>query len=75
VQCKGFTISPPDLPAYLQELAAGFTPPVEKKSISARELTEALTRAGGNKAKASRSLGISRPTLYRLLNLYNLSNI
>jgi two-component system response regulator HydG len=75
VQCKGFTISPPDLPVYLQELAAGFTPPVEKKSISARELTEALTRAGGNKAKASRSLGISRPTLYRLLNLYNLSNI
>jgi len=75
VQCKGPTIGFYDLPAYIREFGAGLTPQVETKSISAYELTEAITRARGNKAKASRSLGISRPTLYRLLHLYNLTHI
>ena len=72
VQSKGSTITVDDLPADVRENATGLTLPVEKKSIGPHELKEALTQSGGNKAKAARILGISRPTLYRLLNLHNL---
>jgi PAS domain S-box-containing protein len=36
-----------------------------KDSIGAQEILRALNETGGNKAKAARLLGISRPTLYR----------
>ncbi len=38
-----------------------------KKDISPELLKEAIEKAGGNKARAARILGISRATLYRLL--------
>jgi len=70
VQAKGTIITPDDLPLDVREFATGLTPSIEKKPLSPHEVEEALTRAGGNKAKAARALGISRPTLYRLLSLY-----
>jgi PAS domain S-box-containing protein len=70
VQAKGAIITPDDLPLDIRKSAVGLTPPIEKKPLSAHEVQKALSRAGGNKAKAARALGISRPTLYRLLNLY-----
>jgi transcriptional regulator with PAS, ATPase and Fis domain len=36
-----------------------------KGKVDAQEIQKALSETGGNKAKAARLLGISRPTLYR----------
>jgi len=36
-----------------------------RDKIDAQKISKALTESGGNKAKAARLLGISRPTLYR----------
>ena len=72
VQCRGYTIAPGDLPAEIGEATAAGAQAAQK-TFSSQELTEALTRTAGNKAKAARLLGISRPTLYRLLTLHNLT--
>jgi two-component system response regulator HydG len=72
VKCRGNTITLEDLPPEIGEtpVAKSQAPP---KNFSYQELMEALTRTDWNKAKAARLLGISRPTLYRLLALHNLS--
>jgi two-component system response regulator HydG len=72
VQCRGYTITPEDLPAEIGQATAA-RDQAQQKTFSPQELTEALTRTAWNKAKAARLLGISRPTLYRLLTLHNLT--
>jgi two-component system response regulator HydG len=76
VQCHGSTITLEHLPADLREATAAVTFSLDdKKDFSAQELVQALERTDGNKSKAARLLGISRPTLYRLLAIYNLSKL
>jgi len=72
VQCRGYTITPEDLPAEIREATTAGTHALPK-TLSSQELLEALTRTAWNKAKAARLLGVSRPTLYRLLALHNLT--
>jgi two-component system response regulator HydG len=72
VQCRGYTITPNDLPAEIGE-APAIRAQALPKTFSPQELKEALTRTAWNKAKAARLLGISRPTLYRLLSHHNLT--
>ena len=68
VRCKGKVIRPDDLPL---ELKGGFVPerprrgPVRK--LDAEMVSEALTKTGGNKARAAKVLGVGRATLYRFL--------
>jgi two-component system response regulator HydG len=73
VQCRGSTISPGDLPADIREALDGLAPGNEKKkAFSPQKVLDALTRTAWNKARAARLLGISRPTLYRLLATHDL---
>jgi two-component system, NtrC family, response regulator HydG len=72
VKGRGNTITLEDLPAEIKETTAAKAMALPK-TFSPQELKEALTRTGWNKAKAARLLGISRPTLYRLLVLHSLN--
>jgi len=77
VLCNGPTITLEHLPAETLE----YTPPkvnhaVERPRASALqppEILQALVKTGWNKAKAARLLGISRPTLYQLIQLHHLT--
>jgi DNA-binding NtrC family response regulator len=74
---EGPLISPADLPKmiHLAWEAAAYPRPIEEtivldqflKKIEQELLRRALRQAKGNKAKAARLLGVSRPRLYRLL--------
>ena len=71
---------PPLLPASTVSASASTTPPPETASVSATSLAEieritilrAFEQARGDKALATKMLGISRATLYRKLKHYNI---
>jgi len=77
--CTGPTIEPSHLPA---DLTAGGTITVTPKSEKAEQVTKSLhenerdyilrilKRAGGNKTKAAKLMGIDRVSLWRKLNKY-----
>ncbi|HEY2840901.1 MAG TPA: sigma 54-interacting transcriptional regulator [Pirellulales bacterium] len=76
-QAEGTRITPSDLPARIQLLAdATARPRRQEETIVLEEfmarieeelIRRALSRAKGNKAKAARLLGMTRPRLYRRL--------
>jgi two-component system, NtrC family, response regulator HydG len=49
-------------------------PPASERVDDPRAIVDALEKAGWNKAKAARSLGINRATLYRKIQKYNLAH-
>ncbi len=70
ILCASSVISVEDLPqdfgaavGYQRPAGMSFPPPGQDMSLEA-----ALEKAGGNKAKAARLLGVSRCTIYRKLN-------
>ncbi len=75
----GLADLPPELAAQATQLAgiagraAAGLPGRRPKSLAAEEIEEALRRAGGNKSKAARLLGMSRRTFYRKLDELGLS--
>ncbi len=73
VLCRDSTITLSDLPPELgdQPWAALDIVPDVSRDVQ-RLLLEALEKAGWNKAKAARLLGINRKTLYRKLEKYGL---
>jgi transcriptional regulator of acetoin/glycerol metabolism len=62
---------PDDLPSVGIEGAS--SPALTLSGMERNAIVEALRRAGGNRARVSRELGIGRTTLYRKLKEYGIA--
>lgn len=68
------TITVDDLSSEIKGYAERKQPAVEKRvAAGAQEILKALEKTGWNKAKAARLLGISRRTIYRKIQEYNIT--
>ncbi len=77
VKCKSDTIGPEHLPPEIVNNGLKVRRSVRRrvrKVISKHQLEETLRQVGGKKTEAAGILGISRATLYRMLNRYGLNN-
>jgi transcriptional regulator of acetoin/glycerol metabolism len=76
VLCNGPTITLEHLPVEIKNYSLQEAPSrAERPKISGLQppdILQALVKTGWNKSKAARLLGISRPTLYQLIQLHNL---
>jgi PAS domain S-box-containing protein len=68
VRARGSVIKVADLPLELRERRDRRTCRGPFRKLDEEAVRSALTRTGGNKAKAARLLGVGRATLYRFLN-------
>lgn len=71
ILCRVPVLDITHLPPEFQD-EDGLLPAADTEDISPDKIREALSEAGGNKAKAARLLGISRRTLYRKLEKHRL---
>jgi len=67
VKCSGRTISVEDLPLELREIENICIRRGPSRKLDIEGVRSALVKTGGNKAKASKLLGVGRATLYRFL--------
>lgn len=72
ILCKGERIDLADLPPDVQGTEASVFPRAERSGVHEAAVREALKKAGGNKARAARLLGVARQTLYRKLAEYGI---
>lgn len=70
IKSKGRIIQPDHLPLELKKQKVNQTSPGPVRKLDSKSVKDALIRSGGNKAKASRLLGVGRATLYRFLTDY-----
>ncbi len=84
ILAEGQTITTDDLPETLLHASkpapvvgslAAVPEPDDLDVVERRHVEDVLHRNGGNKARAAKSLGISRRTLYRLIDKHNLGPI
>ena len=68
VRCNGKVINIEDLPMELREAAEMPVRRGPSRKLDQEAVRAALVRTGGNKARAAKSLGVGRATLYRFLN-------
>jgi PAS domain S-box-containing protein len=72
ILCRGKVITMEQLPVIIRDFnIADKARHGLKKPSSEQKIAEALKKAGGNKAKAARLLGINRRTLYRKMDKNN----
>jgi PAS domain S-box-containing protein len=74
VLCAGDTIRLEDLPEHIREATLGEVRGLPAESEEA-VLRETLRRAGGNKARAARELGIDRSTFWRKLKRFGIKTL
>jgi sigma-54 dependent transcriptional regulator, acetoin dehydrogenase operon transcriptional activator AcoR len=67
VKSRGQIIQPQDLPLELQKIPKNEFQKGPEKKLDLKSVEKALEKAGGNKAKAARLLGVGRATIYRFL--------
>jgi PAS domain S-box-containing protein len=67
IKSKGKIIQPTHLPPELQQYKKEHSHRGPARKLDEKIVRDALVRAGGNKAKAARFLGVGRATLYRFL--------
>ena len=67
VRCKGKVIRPEDLPLELKDTIFEKPKRGPQRKLDAEMVKAALTKTGGNKARAAKVLGVGRATLYRFL--------
>ena len=67
VKCSGKTISAVDLPLELREIENVCIRRGPSRKLTLEGVRSALIKTGGNKARASKLLGVGRATLYRFL--------
>jgi PAS domain S-box-containing protein len=67
VRCKGKVIRPEDLPLELKDIICEKPKRGPLRKLDAEQVMTALTKTGGNKARAAKVLGVGRATLYRFL--------
>jgi sigma-54 dependent transcriptional regulator, acetoin dehydrogenase operon transcriptional activator AcoR len=67
VRCRGKVIRPEDLPLELKEMTCEKPRRGPVRKLDADDVRGALTKTGGNKARAAKALGVGRATLYRFL--------
>jgi PAS domain S-box-containing protein len=74
VVCRKPTIDVSDLPPEFRERHAPHEPLARSAGSEKDLIVEALAKTGGNKARAARLLGISRQTIYRKCEDYDIRN-
>ena len=73
ILCRGETITTEYIPSEIREYSGIKRHLPEKRSVEGpREILEALKKAGWNKTKAARLLGINRRTIYRKISKYQI---
>lgn len=70
IHSKGQVIKQDHLPIELKGHESKQSVRGPSQKLDSASVHEALTRSGGNKAKAARFLGVGRATLYRFLNKF-----
>lgn len=68
VKCNKKIILPGDLPMELAQHKRALPRRGPNRKLETAAVRQALIKAGGNKAKAARLMGVGRATLYRFLN-------
>jgi PAS domain S-box-containing protein len=68
VKSNGKLIAPEDLPLELRETVNVCARRGPMRKLDPESVQSALERSGGNKAKAAKTMGVGRATLYRFLN-------
>ena len=71
VRCRGDVVQPDDLPMEMKEFIVEKPRRGPARKLDAAMVKAALTKTGGNKAKAAKLLGVGRATLYRFLGSHH----